>query len=212
MLQINNRLNGFASKCRIVQQARGRSSYQQVVREITGAPQAPQLPPLLIRGYQRHRRGRRACSSLDSPAFQPQKQNQQAPQVVSQIRLPVQVALQDLLDGRGVEQPAMRFGAFAQRFHQQLPQRAAQPFVGGNIESRLLAFQNGRRQLVPPQFPQHQLLPRSGNLQLRGQRGGEFHDAVVQKRRSHFHRVGHAHAVALYQDIVRQVILLVEPL
>ena len=43
------------------------------------------------------------------------------------------------------------------------------------------------------------------------QRGGELHDAVIQKWRPHFDRMRHAHAVHLHQNVVRQIVALIEP-
>ena len=40
---------------------------------------------------------------------------------------------------------------------------------------------------------------------------GELDDAMVQERRPHFERMRHAHAVALVEDVVWQIVALVEP-
>ena len=44
-----------------------------------------------------------------------------------------------------------------------------------------------------------------------GKRGGEFDDAMIEKRRAHFDGVGHAHAVNFSQNVVGQKIFLIEP-
>ena len=43
------------------------------------------------------------------------------------------------------------------------------------------------------------------------ERGGEFHDPMIEKRRPHFHRVRHAGVIHLGQDIVRKKVFLIEP-
>ena len=59
------------------------------------------------------------------------------------------------------------------------------------------------RELALHQFLQNQLLPRAANLERSRQRGGEFHDAMIEKWRPHFERMRHAHAVHLRQNVVR---------
>ena len=80
-----------------------------------------------------------------------------------------------------------------------------------NVKPRFLAGQNGGWELVFTQFTQNKFLLRSANLQVRGQLCGELHDAMIEKRWTHFHGMSHAHAVALDQNVVGQIVILIEP-
>ncbi len=62
--------------------------------------------------------------------------------MIAQIRLAIEMLLQQRLNGRGIEKITIRASSFAQRLHQQRTQRSAQPFMRGNIEAGFLAFQN----------------------------------------------------------------------
>src|ERR1017187_1837476 len=82
------------------------------------------------------------------------------------------------------------------RIHEQSAQRAAEPFVRWNVESRFLAVKHEIWQLAPHQFLQDELLLEASDLQVLGQRARKFHYAVVEERRTHFERVrqiGRAH-------------------
>ena len=46
---------------------------------------------------------------------------------------------------------------------------------------------------------------------MRGQLGCELHDAMIEERRTNLNGMSHTHAVALHQDVVGQIILLIEP-
>ena len=80
-----------------------------------------------------------------------------------------------------------------------------------NVKPRLLAGQDGGWELVFAQFTQDEFLLRSTNLQVRGQLCGELHDAMIEERRAHFDGMSHAHAVALHQNVIGQIIFLIEP-
>ena len=80
-----------------------------------------------------------------------------------------------------------------------------------NVKTRLLAGQNGSWELVFAQFTQNKFLLRSTNLQVCGQLCGELHDAMIEKRWTHFDGMSHAHAVAFHQNVVGQIIILIEP-
>ena len=101
--------------------------------------------------------------------------------------------------------------AFVECFVHQRLQRRAQPVMRRNIEAFFAARQHRTRKFVLHQLAQNELERTAPDLEIFRQRGGEFHDPVIQKRRPHLQRVGHAHAVAFIQDIVRQVTQLVDP-
>ncbi len=115
------------------------------------------------------------------------------------------------MDFLAPEQSGVLRNAGRQGFQEQRLQRTAQPFVSGDIESDFLAPDDGRRQFVLHQFLEDEFLLPAADFEMRRQCGGELHDAVVQKRRPHFQRMSHAHAVRFCEDIVRKIILLVEP-
>jgi len=121
--------------------------------------------------------------------------------------MPVQKALDDLAVK---EFPVFR-EALPQGIDEHASQWAAQPFMGGNVKPRLLPLQDGSGQFVLPQFFQYEFLFGATDFQPRGQLGGKFHNSVIEKRGANFDGVCHAHAVALHQNIVRQIIVLVEP-
>ena len=66
-------------------------------------------------------------------------------------------------------------------------------------------------QLVLHQLAQDEFQSRAADLQILRQPRREFHDAVIQKRRTHFERMRHAHAVALVEDVVGQIVELIQP-
>ena len=80
-----------------------------------------------------------------------------------------------------------------------------------DIEAHFRPLQNCRRQLLFHQLLQDYFLLRAANLQGSGELGGKLDNAVIQKWRSHFDRMRHAHAVALRQNVIRQIISLVQP-
>ena len=98
-----------------------------------------------------------------------------------------------------------------QNLKHQRTQTAPKPVMGWDVESDLLPLKNGLRQLISHQFLEKNLLPRTLDLQRRGNCRGEFNDAVIEERRPHFERVCHAHAIRLVQNIVGKKISLIEP-
>src|SRR5580700_8420665 len=83
--------------------------------------------------------------------------------------------------------------------------------MSGNVKARLFPLQNRSRKFVLPQFTQHELLLCAADFQSSRELRGKFHDSVIEKRRANLDGVRHAHAIALYQNIVGQIIVLVEP-
>jgi len=110
-----------------------------------------------------------------------------------------------------IEDPGSLNGLGRQGIHQQPAQRPAEPVVSRDVEANLLAVQHRVRQLAPHQLPQDELLLESADLQVLGQGSREIHDARIEERRPHLERMGHAHAVGLVEDVIRQVITLVHP-
>src|SRR6267378_1523154 len=111
------------------------------------------------------------------------------------------MALEKSVDDFGVEQFAALGGAVAERIRQQSTERPADPVVRGNIETDFLALQDGRRELVFHQFLEKHFLLRTADLQRGGEFGGKLDKAMIEKRRTHFDGVSHAHTVALRENV-----------
>ena len=80
-----------------------------------------------------------------------------------------------------------------------------------NIEPGFTAGEDSRRKFIAHQLFQDNFLARPAHLQMRRQSGRKLDDAMIEERRPHFHRMSHAHAVGLNQNIVGQKVFLVEP-
>lgn len=109
------------------------------------------------------------------------------------------------------ENVAVLAGAMVQSIGQQGEERPAQPLMCWNIEADFGPLEDCRRQPVFHQFFQNYLLLPAANLQEGGKLGGKLDDAMIQKWRPHFDGMGHAHAVAFRQNVVREVVFLVQP-
>lgn len=106
--------------------------------------------------------------------------------MVAHVGFPAHVPLDQIIH-RGRAKQAWVIGrATGQGVEQQRPERTAQPVMRRNIESHLLPPQNRRRQLVPHELFQNNLLIRSPYLELVRQSGGKFHDAMIKERWPHF--------------------------
>ena len=109
------------------------------------------------------------------------------------------------------KKPECSRGRAGQCFEQQRPQGPPEPLVRGDVETYFLSRQDRGRKFVAHQVLQDHFLARSVNFQRRGQPSGEFHDAVIEKRRPHFNGMRHADAVHFGEDVVGKEILLIEP-
>src|SRR5690348_11810817 len=124
-------------------------------------------------------------------------QSEQAPQVIAQVRLPRKVPVQQGLDRGWREDARLLHRFFAERLLKQWPQRTAEPFVYRDVETFFGPREDFRRELLTDQFPKNALRSSPLDFEGGGQPGRKFHDAVIQKRRADFERMGHAHPVAL---------------
>ena len=131
--------------------------------------------------------------------------------MIARIGLPIEMSFQEAIDDVTIEEFPICRETLLQGIDEHSSQWAAQPFMSGNVKAGFFALQDGSRKLVFPQFTQHQLLLSAVDFQSGRELRSEFHDAVIEKWRPNFDRVRHAHAIALYQNIVGQVIVLVEP-
>src|SRR5437870_6494966 len=79
------------------------------------------------------------------------------------------------------------------------------------IETNLPAAQDWRRELVFHELSQDEFQIRATDPQIHRKRERKFADPMVEKRRTHFKRMSHAHAVHFAEDVIGEVILEVEP-
>src|SRR5580692_6901815 len=90
------------------------------------------------------------------------------------------------------------FGSNAvESIEQQRAQGSPKPVVRGNIEARLAAPDYGSWQPFLHQLLEDELLLLSPDFQLGWQCRRKFHNAMVEKRRTHLHGMSHAHPVHL---------------
>ena len=97
-----------------------------------------------------------------------------------------------------------------QRFHHHRSKRAAQPFMRGYIKADLLPPHDCTGELGIHQLVEQVLLAFPANFEIGGEGRGKFHDAVVEKGRTDFNGMGHAHAIGFHQNVIGKVVFLVE--
>ncbi len=95
---------------------------------------------------------------------------------------------------------------------QQRPERAAEPLMGGNIEADFSSSKGSRAAAFPASGSRRSTFcRRAPHAQIVRQCCGELHDPMIEKRRPHLDGMRHADAVDFGEDIVRKIILLIEP-
>src|SRR5260370_23698262 len=146
---------------------------------------------------------------LYSPSFHPLKEDHQAPKVIPDIGFSFQMPGQKVFDGVLSKELAVFRDSFPQGIDEHRTQRAAEPFMRGNIKTRFLAFLDGGWELVFAHFTQNEFLLRSANLQVRRQLSGKLHDAMIEEWWPHFDGMSHAHAVAFHQNVVCKLMFLI---
>jgi len=97
-----------------------------------------------------------------------------------------------------------------QRIFEDWQQGSAEPFVSRDIEPGFLPVQDSIRQFPLHGSTEDDLLCAAIQLQTLGEPGGEFHDPMVEQRRTDFEGVRHTHPVDLVKQVVLQVELLIE--
>src|SRR5438105_3421217 len=108
------------------------------------------------------------------------------------------------------EQAAFLDGAWSDHVQKERPERATQPFVRGNIKTHLAAPQYCGGKFVFHELAQKELQVRAANLEISRKRHRKFADPMIEKRRSHFKRMSHAHPIHFAQYVVRQVVVKIE--
>jgi len=81
----------------------------------------------------------------------------------------------------------------------------------GDVETFLGAGKNGFGQSASHELAQNYFEMGAADFQVLGQTRGELDYSMIQKGWTHFEGMGHAHAVALIENVVLQIIVLVEP-
>src|SRR5919108_3790763 len=114
------------------------------------------------------------------------------------------------LDFVPAKQAGLLDGAWSDDIQKQRPERATKPIVGGNIKTHLAAPQYCGGKFVFHQLAEKELELRAANLEISRERNGEFADPMIEKRRPHFERMGHAHPIHFAQNVVRQVVVKIE--
>ena len=76
---------------------------------------------------------------------------------------------------------------------------------------RLSCGEEPKVEVCRASIPSEELSAASRESSASGQRGREFHDAMIEERRPHFQRMRHAHAIRLVQNIVGKKVSLIEP-
>src|SRR5437867_3462660 len=109
-----------------------------------------------------------------------------------------------------VEQAAFLDGAWSDHIQKERPERATQPLVSRNIKARLAAPQYCGGKFVLHELAQKELQPGAANLEINRERHRKFADSMIEKRRPHFKRMGHAHSIHFAQNVVREVVVKVE--
>src|ERR1700761_9009133 len=120
------------------------------------------------------------------------------------------MSVDERADGFGREEAGVAYGVRTQGFEHERAERAAEPFVSGDVEAFLAALQDGRRKFLADELAQHVLGAAAVNLEGCGQLRGKLYDAVIEKWRAHFERMRHAHAIALIENVVGQVVVLID--
>ena len=118
---------------------------------------------------------------------------------------------QEAFDDFAVEKFSISREALFQRIDEHASQRAAKPLMSGNVKARLFALQDRSGKFVFPQFTQNKFLLCAADFQFGRELRRKFHDSVIEKRGTNLDGMRHAHAIALHQDIVSQIVILVEP-
>ena len=81
----------------------------------------------------------------------------------------------------------------------------------GNVKADFLAVEDRRSEFAAHQISQDHFLPGALDFQVRRERACKLHDAMIEERRAHFHRMSHAGVVHLRQDVIRKKVFLIEP-
>ena len=131
--------------------------------------------------------------------------------MIARIGLPIEVPFQESLDDLAVEEVSVFGEPLLQGVNEHCSQRPTEPFMSWNVEARFLPLNNRSGQFVFSQFTKYEFLFCAADFQPGREFRRKFHDTVIKKWRTHFHRMRHAHAVALHQNVVRQIVFLVEP-
>src|ERR1700676_365594 len=121
------------------------------------------------------RLGRWRC--LNVPLLHPLEEDQEAPELVAGIYLARGVTLREVVNDAGAENISVIAEALAEGFFEHGAEGAAEPIVGGNVETDFAVFEDSGREFVLHQFAEHGFLFCALNLEAYRERGCKFHQA-----------------------------------
>ena len=101
--------------------------------------------------------------------------------MISDIDAPLHMIAYQGFDCLGVEDARRANRIRRQNVHQEAAERSPEPVMSRYIESRLLAIDDGGRQLAAHQFLQDEFLLKPADLECRGQGGRKLDDPAIQK-------------------------------
>ena len=131
--------------------------------------------------------------------------------MITDVNTALQMTIHQLPHYRPGKNPRFAHIVFIQNVQEQGSESGPQPVVRGNVEAFFLAGQDRCGKVVSHQFAQNIFEFPASNLEVLGQARGEFYNPVIQKRRTDFQGVRHAHAITLIQNVVGKVIELIGP-
>src|SRR6266567_6659420 len=142
---------------------------------------------------------------LFRPSVEPKLEAKDSPKCFAMVGSPRPMFFQQTPHESGVKQPVALEFFFTERLFKQRAQCVAHPARDGNGKPALLAVDDfaGQPLLHRPLEQVFEL--KASHLERGGQAGGEFHQAVVEKRCAQLQRACHAGTVDFHQKIVLEV-------
>lgn len=131
--------------------------------------------------------------------------------MVTRIGAPGKMARDELVYGWPGENAGFSHSALCKRVEQKRFKNRPEPMVRRDVEALLGAGQHARRDFVPDEFAKNVFQSLAVELKMLRKPGGEFDNAMVEKRGTNFKRMRHRHPVALIENVIGQVIELVKP-
>src|SRR6266849_4716599 len=99
--------------------------------------------------------------------------------MIADISTTLEMRSQNLVDCLPSKNPRAANVPLIEGSFQQGPQSGAKPMMRGNVEAFFAPREHGAGKLVLHHIPQDELEGVAANLEVLGQRGGEFDDAVI---------------------------------
>jgi hypothetical protein len=147
---------------------------------------------------------------LDVPAAHPEEEDHEAPEVIADVDAAVAVELEEAAEEGEIEEGGVFALGGVESIGKEGEERAAEPFVSGNVEADFAAFEDGFGEFGAHEFLEDEFLAAVVDFEAGGEVGGELDDAVIEEDGADLDGVGHAHAVGFDEDVVGEEVLLVE--